>query len=152
MNNSCAARFFSWLLVGSLLFAVSFSITSAFAQQVPLSAPAPALPNPDTLAPKFDGNYLAEPFVLRPLRATYTASPLWRGYYFELLATDGSFIGNYSQAIADFDAGYPVDPEDIAANAKSLAADKVLLKSYTAVDARQAIVAAAAHRQAVFIN
>ncbi len=141
----------SFSLLVCLCLGSPFVASSALAQQVAPAAsiPAPALPNPATLAPKFDGNYLTEPLVLRPLRATYTASPMWGNYYLETLGTDESFVGNDSEAIADFDAKTP----DYAPPSKeAIAQDEVLLKGYTAVDARQAILAAATHRQAVFIN
>ena len=122
------------------------------AQQTVPSPAAPVLSNPYTVEPKFEGNYLAPLLILRPLRAPYTASPEWRSDYFQLLATDESFVGNDAEAIADFDNGEPAPPPQTAANLKAIANATAQFKTYTAVDARQAILALAASRQAVFIN
>ncbi len=97
---------------------------------------------------KFNGNYLMPLLILRPLRASYTASPKWRSYYFQVLSWDESFIGNYAAAMADDDSTGPPAAADLKATTDA----KVKLKAYTAVDARQAILELAAPRQAVFIN
>jgi len=137
-------------LLASLCCANLALASSASAQQAAPAAPAsaPTLPNPDTLVPN-DGNYLTPLLTLRPLRASYQASPLWSDYYFQLLAWDESYVGNDAEAIADFDAEVP---DHAPASKESIAQDEVLLNGYTTVDARQAILAAAADHQAVFIN
>ena len=117
-----------------------------------VSAAVPELPNPATLTPKFSGNYLAELLTLRPLRASYTASPEWHDYYFELVSQDESFVGSYAEALADADMTGPPPPPQTAADLEAVARAEVQLKAYTAVDARQAILELAAPRQAVFIN
>ncbi len=116
------------------------------------SAAAPILPDPFQLEPKADGNYLAPLLYLRPLRASYSASPLWRHDYFEELATKESFIENYAEAIADDDLAGPPPAPLTPADLETVARAEVQLKAYTAVDARQAILELAAPRQAVFIN
>ncbi len=110
------------------------------------SAAAPILPDPFQLEPKADGNYLAPLLYLRPLRASYSASPFWREGYFEELATNESFIENYAEAIADFDAARPSETQ------KPAAAAQASLSGYSPVDARQAILELSASRQAVFLN
>ena len=116
------------------------------------SAATPALPNPTTLTSKFNGNYLSELLTLRPLRASYTASPLWHDYYFEMLSQDDSFVGNYADAIVEADTTGPPTAPPTPADLEAVARAEVQLKGYTAVDARQAILDLAASRQAVFIN
>ncbi len=127
-------------------------LTAPLAAQQPTPiqpASAPALPNPFKFEPKFEGNYLAALLYLRPLRASCSASPLWRDDYFEDLATKESFVGNDAEAIADFDVRAPAPAP---ASNEAIAQEEVLLKGYSAVDARQAILELAASRQAVFIN
>ena len=146
MNNPLPS-----FLLASLCCANLVLSSSASAQQVTpaASAPALALPNPGTLVPKFDGNYLTPLLTLRPLRATYAASPMWHYYFLDTLGTDESFVGNDSEAITDFDAKAP---DHVPPSKETIAQDEVLLKGYTAVDARQAILTAAADHQAIFIN
>lgn len=144
MNNLLPPYLLASLCCAHLAFA-----SPASAQQVPPAASA--LPNPGTLVPKADGNYLAPLLILRPLRASYTASPMWRSYYFDLLSWNNSYVGNYAEALADIDDTEPLEPQT-AADVKAVSDAKVLLNGDTAVDARQAILAQAAHRQAVFIN
>ena len=151
LNNSLPSFLFACLCCASLAFASPIS-----AQQVPPAAPASiapasvsALPNPDTLVPNFDGSYLAPLLTLRPLRASYVTSPMWGNFYLQMLGTDESFVGNDAEAIADFDAQVS---DDTPALKETIAQDEVQLNSYTAVDARQVILAAAADHQAIFIN
>ena len=138
----------SRLGLAALLLLAAGPVTAQ--QAAPVSLPAaPALPDPFPLEPKDDGNYLAPLLYLRPLRASYSASPLWRDDYLEELATKESFIENYAEAVADFDAARP---PQTAADLEAVARAEVQLKADTAVDARQAILELAASRQAVFIN
>ena len=141
----------SSLLLASLCCARLAFTSSASAQQVPLvaSASAPALANPYTLVPKSDGNYLTPLLILRPLRASYTASPMWGNDYLQTLGTNESFVGNDAEAIADFDAE---TLDHAPASKETIAQDEVLLNGYTAVDAQQAVLAAASDHQAIFIN
>lgn len=135
----------------SLAALLLLAATPLAAQQAaPANTPAAlALPNPGTLVPKFSGNYLTELLTLRPLRASYAASPKWGDYYLETLGTDEAFVGNYAEAIADFDAKAP---DHAPLSKEAVAQDEVLLNAYTPVDARQAILAAANDHQAIFIN
>ncbi len=136
------------LCVGSPLLAAA----PAVAQQV---SPAPAssalLSDPSDLVPDFNGNYLTPLLILRPLRDSYTNSPMWRDTYFETLAAAESFVCNDAKAVADFDAR-SVDADVVQSSNEQIAQDEVLLKSYTPVDARQAILAAATDHQAIFLN
>lgn len=74
---------------------------------------------------------------------------MWGNFYLQTLGTDESFVGNDAEAIADFDAQVSASAP---ASKETVAQDEVLLKGYTAVDARQAILAAAADHQVIFIN
>ena len=145
LNNPLPSLLLTSLCCANLAFA-----SSASAQQVPPVAPAsaPALPNPYMLVPKSNGNYLTPLLTLRPLRAAYAASPMWGNDYLQTLGTNESFVGNDAEAITDFDAE---TLDHAPASKEAIAQDEVLLKGYTAVDARQAILAAADH-QAIFIN
>ncbi len=143
-------RLFSISRIGLAALLLLTAGPLAAQQAAPVFLPAaPALPDPFPLEPKDDGSYLAPLLYLRPLRASYSASPLWRDDYFEELATKESFIENYAEAIADFDTARP---PQTAADFKAVARAEVQLKAYSAVDARQAILELAAPRQAVFIN
>lgn len=130
-------------------------LTEPLAAQQPTpapSAPAPELPNPGTLAPKFSGNYLTPLLTLRPLRASYQNSTEWRGYYFQLLSWDDSYVGNDREALADADSSF-LPPSSLTLPTEAeVAQAKIALQADTAVDARQAVFSLAAHRQAVFIN
>jgi len=110
------------------------------------------LSNPSDLVPDFNGNYLTPLLTLRPLQTTYAASPVWRSYYFQVVAVDEAFVGNYAQAIADFDVSNTVASLTPDAEVKAVAKAKTSLSGYSSVDVRQAILAEASHRQAVFVN
>ncbi len=149
MNNPLPLSLLACLCFGSLLSAAPASAQQAI-PAVPASAPT--LQNPYNLAQKIDGNYLTPLLILRPLRASYTASPLWHDSYFEALGEDESFIGNYAEAVADYDHAGSPPALPTATDLKAIADAEVLLKAYTTVDAREAILALASSRQAVFIN
>ena len=107
------------------------------------------LSDPYNLEPKAHGNYLLPLDRLRPLRDRYRASTQWRDLYFELLATDESFVGNDAEAIADFDSAksLPTIVSDTKTNSAVTA-----LQGYEPVDARQAVLKLADTHRVLFIN
>jgi len=74
---------------------------------------------------------------------------MWGNDYLQTLGTNESFVGNDAEAIADFDAE---TLDHAPASKETIAQDEVLLNGYTAVDAQQAVLAAASDHQAIFIN
>lgn len=111
--------------------------------------PAPELPSPYTLEPKLPGNYLAPLEALRPLQKRYSASPRWRGTYFQELAAQESFVGNDAQALADFDQQGPPSDDLTDADAKAAV---TALRGFHPVDARQAVLTLAKTHRVLFLN
>jgi hypothetical protein len=105
-----------------------------------------ALPDPGVTEREFTRNthYLTHLANLRRDRAAYVASPEWKESYLQLISWLESFVGNYSEAIADDDLLAPTPPKHPEL-AKSFG-------SYHPEEAREVIMELARTHPVIMVN